>query len=169
MDNKEKIIKIYDLIKNGDIEQAKEIIITNKSLLNFVTPFGTWLHVATRAGELDMIKFLVKSGMDININEGVPKSAPIAHAASEGEINIVEYLFDKGAILDVGDPNRNPLFSATYGGHLDVVKYLIQNGIDITVKYTGDTMKDMGAYEFAIERGQVEIAEYLKQKMDEKE
>ena len=53
-----------------------------------------------------MIKFLVESGMDINRNEGVPKSAPIAHAASEGEIGIVEYLFNKGAILDVGDPNR---------------------------------------------------------------
>ncbi|WP_375090104.1 ankyrin repeat domain-containing protein [Peribacillus sp. RS7] len=169
MDNKEKAIKIYDLIKNGDIEHAKEIIITDKSLLDFVTPFGTWLHVAARAGKLDMIKFLVESGMDININEGVPKSATIAHAASEGEISIVEYLFDNGAILDVSDPNRNPLFSAIYGGHLDIVKYLVQNGIDITVKYTGDTMKDMGAYEFAIERGQTEISEYLKQKIDEKE
>lgn len=109
-----------------------------------------------------MIKFLVESGMDINRNEGVPKSAPIAHAASEDEMGIVEYLLDNGAILDVSDPNRNPLFSAIYGGHFNIVKYLVQSGIDITVKYTGDTMKDMGAYEFAIERGQVEIAEYLK-------
>lgn len=169
MDNKDKAIKIYDLIKNGDIEQAKELIINDQSLLNFVTPFGTWLHVATRAGKMDMIKFLVESDIDININEGVPKSTPIAHAASEGELSIVEYLFDNGAILDVSDPNRNPLFSAIYGGHLDIVKFLVQNGIDITVKYTGDTMKDMGAYEFSIERGQIEIADYLKQKMDEKE
>ena len=29
-------------------------------------------------------------------------------------------------------------------------------------------MKDMDAYAFAIERGQTEIAEYLKQKMDER-
>ncbi|MDM5268257.1 ankyrin repeat domain-containing protein [Bacillus wiedmannii] len=162
MKSREKAIKIYDLIGDGDIEQAKEIIITDKSLLDFVTPFGTWLHVSARAGELDMIKFLVESGMDINLNEGVPKSAPIAHAASEGEMGIVEYLLDNGAILDVSDPNRNPLFSAIYGGHFNIVKYLVQSGIDITVKYTGDTMKDMGAYEFAIERGQVEIAEYLK-------
>ncbi|OFD56192.1 hypothetical protein BWGOE4_32590 [Bacillus mycoides] len=162
MKSREKAIKIYDLIGDGDIEQAKEIIITDKSLLDFVTPFGTWLHVSARAGELDMIKFLVESGMDINRNEGVPKSAPIAHAASEGEMGIVEYLLDNGAILDVSDPNRNPLFSAIYGGYFNIVKYLVQSGIDITVKYTGDTMKDMGAYEFAIERGQVEIAEYLK-------
>ncbi|EEL70132.1 ankyrin repeat domain-containing protein [Bacillus mycoides] len=162
MESEEKAIKIYDFIKNGDIEQAKEIIITDKSLLDFVTPYGTWLHVSARAGELDMIKFLVESGLDINLNEGVPKSAPIAHAASEGEIGILEYLFDNGAILDVSDPNRNPLFAAIYGGHLDIVKFLIKNGLDINIKYTEKTMKDMGAYEFAIERGQTEIAEYLK-------
>ncbi|MGV2488125.1 UNVERIFIED_CONTAM: ankyrin repeat domain-containing protein, partial [Bacillus mycoides] len=48
---------------------------------------------------------------------------------------IVEYLFDNGVILDVSDPNRNSLFSAIYDRHLNIVK----NGIDITVKYTGDT------------------------------
>ena len=136
-------------------------------MLDFVTPYGTWLHVAARAGMLDMIRFLVESGGDININEGVPKSAPIAHAASEGKISIVQYLFDNGAILDVSDPNRNPLFSAISGGHLEIVEYLVQRGININLKYSGDTMIDMGAFEFAIERGQTEIAEYLKQKMDE--
>ncbi|MFJ5771000.1 ankyrin repeat domain-containing protein [Psychrobacillus sp. NPDC093180] len=168
MDKKEKAIKIYDLIKSGDIERVKEIIISDKSLLDFVTPYGTWLHVAVRAGMLNMIRFLVESGVDININEGVPKSAPIAHAASEGKISIVQYLFDKGAILDESDPNRNPLFSAIYGGHLEIVEYLVQRGININLKYSGDTMIDMGAFEFAIERGQTEIAEYLKRKMDEK-
>ncbi|MBL2185571.1 ankyrin repeat domain-containing protein, partial [Klebsiella pneumoniae] len=49
MESKEKAIKIYDFIKKGDIEQAKEIIITDKSLLDFVTPYGTWLHAAARA------------------------------------------------------------------------------------------------------------------------
>ncbi len=168
MNKKEKkaIKKIYDLIKSGDIEQVKKkLIITDMSILDFITPFGTWLHVAARAGRLDMIKFLVESGMNINLNEGVPKSAPIAHAASEGYLEIVDYLFSKGAKLDVSDPNRNALFSAIYGGHIDIVRYLVQNGIDITIKYTGDTMKDMGAYEFAIERGQTEIADYIKEKL----
>lgn len=166
MDNKEKAIKLYDLIKNGDIKQAKELLESDSSLLDFVTPFGSWLHVAARTGELEMVKFLVEVGMNIHINEGVPKSAPLAHAASEGYLNIVEFLYNQGAKFDVSDPNRNPLFSAIYGGHIEIAKFLIQNGIDITVKYTGDTMKDMGAYEFAIERGQLEIADYLKKKLN---
>ena len=46
---------------------------------------------------------------------------------------------------------------------------LVENNIDISIKYSGETMNDMDAYAFAIERGQIEIAEYLKWKMDEKE
>jgi ankyrin repeat protein len=168
MDNKERAVKTYDLIKNGDTEQAKEILITDKRLLEFITPFGTWLHVAARAGSLDMIKFLVEYGMDINTNEGVPKSAPIAHAASVGEFSIVQYLYDRGAILDVSDSSRNPLFSAIYGGHKEIVEYLVNQGIDISVQYTGENIEDMDAYRYAKEFGQTEIADYLKQKLNEK-
>ncbi|MBY0090801.1 ankyrin repeat domain-containing protein [Priestia aryabhattai] len=168
MDNKEKAVKTYDFIKNGDTEQAKEILITDKTLLKFITPFGTWLHVAARAGSLDMVKFLVEYGMDINTNEGVPKSAPIAHAASVGEFSIVQYLYDRGAILDVSDSSRNPLFSAIYGGHKEIVEYLVNQGIDISVQYTGENIEDMDAYRYAKEFGQTEIADYLKQKLNEK-
>jgi uncharacterized protein len=106
--------------------------------------------------------------MDININEGVPKSAPIAHAASVGEFSIVQYLYDRGAILDVSDSSRNPLFSAIYGGHKEIVEYLVNQGIDISVQYTGENIEDMDAYRYAKEFGQTEIADYLKQKLNEK-
>jgi hypothetical protein len=45
---------------------------------------------------------------------------------------------------------------------------LVENNIEISIKYFGDNMKDMDAYAFAIERGQTEIAEYLKGKLDQK-
>lgn len=167
MNNKDEAIQLYNFIKNGDINQAKELIRNDKKLLHVVTPFGTWLHVSARTGNMGMISFRVESGMDLNVNGGVPKSAPIAHAASEGELSIVGYLFDNGVHLDVSEPNRDPLFSAIYGGHLDIVKYLVGKGIDTTVKYTGDAMNEWDAYELAIERGQVEIANYLVKKMDQ--
>ncbi|EIT87222.1 ankyrin repeat family protein [Fictibacillus macauensis ZFHKF-1] len=168
MNNREKVAEILDLIDDGEIEQVKELITSDESLLDFVTPFGTWLHVAALEGQLELVKFLVELGMDFNINEGIPKSAPIAHAAGEGELSIVQYLLNQGAQLDVSDPGRNPLFSAIYGGHLDVVQYLVHSGIDLTVKYTGEIMKNTDAFNFALERGQLEIADYLKRKMIER-
>lgn len=41
------------------------------------------------------------------------------------------------------------------------------NGIDITIKYSGNNMKEMDAYMFAVERGEMEIAEYVKRKLNE--
>ena len=64
---------------------------------------------------------------------------------------------------------RNPLFGAIYGGHKEVVELLVEKGIDISIRYTGETIKNMNAYEYAREFVQTEIAEYLKQKMDKRE
>ncbi len=165
MDSKNNAIKVYDLINSGDIGEAKQLLISDSSLLNFITPFGSWLNIAARAGELEMIEFLIELNMDINLKEGVPRCSALANASSEGYIDIVEFLYNKGAILDISEPTSNPLFSAIYGGHLNIVEFLVSKGIDITVKYTGDKMKNMGAYEFAIERGELEIAEYLRMKL----
>ena len=86
---------------------------------------------------------------------------------TKGYLDIAEYLINEDVVIDTSEPDRNPLFSAIYGGHLEIVKLLVENDIDIYIKYSGETMQDVDAYAFAIERGQTEIAEYLKQKMDE--
>ena len=49
-----------------------------------------------------------------------------------------------------------------------MVKLLVENHINISITYSGENMKEMDAYEFAIERGQIEIAEYLKRRLNEK-
>jgi len=64
--------------------------------------------------------------------------------------------------LDTSEPQRNPLFAAIYGGHLAVAQLLVERGIDTSVKYNGDSMKGMDAYEFALEGGHFGIASYLK-------
>jgi ankyrin repeat protein len=73
---------------------------------------------------------------------------------TEGHLDIVWYLLAHGAELDVSASEKNPLFGAIYGGHADVAKALVDAGIDVNVKYTGETMKNMDALTFARERGQ---------------
>ncbi|HDR7642687.1 Uncharacterized protein BCZB5J_03943 [Bacillus cereus] len=60
------------------------------------------------------------------------------------------------------------LHVAAKKGHFGIVEYLIHKGIDISIRYTGENIKNMDAYEYAREFGQTEIVEYLKQKMDGK-
>jgi ankyrin repeat protein len=154
--------EIRSAIKQGDIERVKAFIGSNKEILNYMTPFGTWLHVAATCGNIEIVKYLVDLGLDINIKGGIFNAGAINRAASEGHLDIVSYLISCGAELDVSEPDKNPLFAAIFGGHKEIVQLLIQKGIDIKVKYTGENMKNMDAYSFAIERGQLEIASLIK-------
>ncbi len=161
MDMAQAIREIRNAIKAKDSAGAVSLLKMNPNYLNVVTPFGTWLHVAASLGDVDVVKYLVSQGVDLNVRSGVFDAAAIKEAASDGHIEIVRFLLSHGAEMDVSDPERNPLFGAIYGGHLDIVKLLVESGIDVHVKYTGSSMKDMDALAFARERGQLEIANYL--------
>lgn len=160
---------IRNAIKLGDINEVQQLIDDNKETLNIMTAFGTWLHVASKQGQLEIVKFLVSKGIDIDAKGGTFDASALKLAALAGHLAIVSYLIEIGAELDVSLAQRNPLFGAIYGGHKEVVEFLVESGIDISIHYTGENIKDMDAFEYARQFGQTEIAEYLKQKLNERE
>lgn len=163
---KEIIKEMRQAIKGGDLIAVKNLLDRYDGLLHVVTTFGTWLHDASTYGQYEVAKYLIECGIDVNINGGVSDCSAITSAAFEGNKDIVELLFLKGAQLDVSSLARNPLFAAIYNGHYEVAKYLIDNGIDITAKYAIGQLDNVDAYEYARQYGQTEIANYLKEKME---
>jgi len=161
MDSKQVVKEIRSSIKNGNVEEAAELIGSNIELLNMMTPFGTWLHIAASRGKLDVVKKLVELGSNINTLGGVYGGGPLNEAASEGHIDIVRYLLLYGANMDTNEPERNPLFGAISNGHVNIARLLIESGIDTNVKYSGESMKDIDALTFAREQGQLEIVKLL--------
>ncbi|WP_367888110.1 ankyrin repeat domain-containing protein [Bacillus wiedmannii] len=168
MDKKIVNKAIRNAIKLGDTSEVKQLIGDDNEILNTMTSFGTWLHVAAKKGHLEMVEYLINKGIDIDAKGGTFDASALNLAAGAGHLEIVKYLIENGAELDVSLAKRNPLFGAIYGGHKEVVELLVEKGIDISIRYTGESIKNMDAYEYAREFGQTEIAEYLKQKMDEK-
>lgn len=169
MDKKSSNKAIRNAIKLGDIIGVKKLIGSDTEVLNTITAFGTWLHVAAKNGQLEIVQYLIQKGIDIDVKGGTFDASALNLAAGSGYIEIVKYLIEAGAELEATLAKRNPLFGAIYGGHKEVVEFLVEKGIDITIRYTGENIKNMNAYEYAREFGQTEIAEYLKQKMDEKD
>ncbi len=49
-----------------------------------------------------------------------------------------------------------------------MVKFLVENGIDITASYPIGKLDNIDAYEYARQFGQTEIANYLKEKLEER-
>ncbi|MGD7007018.1 ankyrin repeat domain-containing protein [Metabacillus sp. 84] len=169
MDKNQYAKDIRRAIKIGQLDTLRGLLEKEPEMLTWMTPFGTWLHVAAAHGHLEIVEYLINAGLDINAQGGTFSTNALERASAKGHLDIADYLISKNVEIDISEPDRNPLFAAIYGGHLEIVKLLVENNINISIKYTGETMKDMDAYAFAIERGQTEIAEYLKRMMDEKE
>lgn len=170
MDKTKTAKDIRSGIKNGKLGIVRDLLEKEPEMLTWMTPFGSWLHIAAAHGHLEIIEYLINAGIDVNAQGGTFSTNALERAASKGYLDIVEYLINKSVEIDTSEPDRNPLFAAIYGGHFEIVKLLVENNIiDITIKYSGESMKEMNAHAFAIERGQTKIAEYLKLKMDKLE
>lgn len=134
-------------------------------LLNEMTSFGTWLHVAVKRGNMEIIEYLISKGIDVNVKDGTFDANALKTAAGAGQLEVVRYLIDNSSIMDTSLAQRNPLFGAIYSGHMNVVKELVERGIDVSVRYTSESLNDMDAHDYAKEFGQTEIANYLKGKI----
>jgi ankyrin repeat protein len=158
----DKAIAIRAAIKNGETQQTLALIGTDQEVLDVMTPFGGWIHVAAKEGNLNLVRALVEMGADVNRRGGTFDGGAINLAAAYGRYDVVMYLLKEGAELDTSEPERNPLWSAILAGHIEIVRLLITAGIDFRIKYTGESMKGMDAHAFAVESGQKKIAELLK-------
>lgn len=153
--------EIREAIKQGRLDRVTALIESDNARLNAMTPFGTWLHVAAAHGKLDIVRYLLDMGIDINRKGGMVGAAAIEQASSEGHLEVVKYLLSRGAELDVSTPEGNPLFGAILGGYTGIAKLLIDAGIDTSVQYKGTSGRMKDAMLFARDYGRREIIELL--------
>ena len=59
---------------------------------------------------------------------------PLHDACRRGHIEIVEYLVEHGANVNVSDNDGiTPLHDACRGGHKEIVEYLVEHGANVNV------------------------------------
>ena len=151
-------------IRDGNCSKLAVILNSNHGAAAVRTPFGTWLHVAAKHGQLEIVRMLVEEyGLDVNAPDKMSKGSPVNSAARNGHCEVTEYLLDKGAVLDTSDSVRNPLFGTILGCNIEVAKLLIDRGIDTSVRYSGDVMQNVDALEFANSRGATEFVALLEE------
>lgn len=166
--DKEIVKSMREAIKQGNLDLVKKLNVNNEGLLNVDTLFGSWLHVASAHGQINIVEYLIKCGLDVNQNGDISGGTPVRSAAENGHLNIIQLLYQNGAKFDVSEARKNPLFGAIYDGHYEVAKFLIDKGIDITVSYSIGKLENVDAYEYARQFGQLEIADYIKEKLEAK-
>lgn len=152
--------KISTAIRNRNFSALKELLSAEPEQIRAYTPFGggTWLHYAAGEGDVDAVRLLLSLGSDVNVGDFREGRRAICDASMFGHENVVKVLLGAGSKLDTSESIRNPLFAAIIGRSVEIVKLLLDYEIDSSIRYTGESMKNMDAIAFALERGEREIA-----------
>ncbi|MDF2965973.1 MAG: ankyrin repeat and protein mask-like isoform [Rickettsiaceae bacterium] len=155
-------------INNDDVDALKQAIslganinqefIERKYPQDYHLFEGPSLHYAAYKGKLDIIKYLIELGMEVDLNTSneVP---PLIYAAAQGHYEIVKFLLDKGANpnyeLDVD--GANPLSEAAENGHASVVELLLKAGANAN----GPLKNSKIPLVLAAENGHISVVELL--------
>lgn len=117
-------------IRHDETLLSKILIKSNKiKNYNFVHDGYTALILAIEKKRIDMVKTLVDAGADVNF--GVGNNIPLIVAATNGDIQLVKLLVEKGkANLNVVDSigGDTALICAAMFGHAPIVGYLVRSG-----------------------------------------
>lgn len=127
--------------ENGNTEVVEYLIKkgANVNIVSNNNNENTALRSAISGGYFDIVKLLVENGADLEYKY------PILNAAAAGSKNILEYLIQKGANVNVQNENGyTALMNAASHGYIDNIKVLLKYKADASLKNKeGHTALDM--------------------------
>ncbi|XP_063411618.1 E3 ubiquitin-protein ligase MIB2-like [Mytilus trossulus] len=134
---------------------------TCSSKLDNIMNGNTALHIAVNEGETGYIKFLIKAGIDMNIQNQYGKTA--LHKVVEiRSTEIVKSLFYGGNDLNILKHFDNTaLHNAALNRNTEIVKLLIGGGIDLNIPGQTHCHLHATALHIAVENGNTENVKLL--------
>ena len=134
-----KTIKNYSLeetievLKENDVKLLKKIIENQPEIVNEKDQGGnSLLHYATIENNKEAIESLLSEGADIEARNYF-SATPLQIATLKVNLNLVKFLIERGARLEVFDTNNNLLFDNNSEEGREVIKYLLNNCISISL------------------------------------
>ncbi len=158
MDQKNEII---EAVKTGDLAAIKKLLKKTSQLIHAETEAGeSIILLAVYYGKKEVAEYLLSKAAQLTLFEAVavgreeetrkavlenPESVnayssdgwtPLHLAAFFGHINIVEFLIEQGAAIDLASKNENkvaPLHSALANREIAIAEMLLEAGADVNV------------------------------------
>ena len=128
---------IHEAAKTGDLEEVKNLIEKDSSLLNLKDERGMIpLHYAIDAGQDQVALFLIDLGADLWARDAIYGATPFHYAAYKGNLDIARIIIGKnGSLLEEEDlKKKTPLLYACEGGQAGMVEYLLDCGANLQVR-----------------------------------
>ena len=98
---------------------------------------GTALHAASFEGHLQVVRYLLRLGVDVNVRN-TENDTPLLLASMEGHLDVVQCLLYHEADLDLENTFlQTPLILAAFFGHVDIVQLLLEHNADVNFQNKG--------------------------------
>ncbi len=124
--------KLHIPASEGDLTAIKKIINNNPDKVDRRDIIKqTPLMYAVEGGSLEVVKYLVGKGADVNaMSSKKGRGTPLIYATATHQVEIVKYLLEKNANVNLPNSSQNEtaLFWAVATGHAGLVKLLLKNG-----------------------------------------
>ncbi len=132
----------------GDLTSIEQALSKGEDINAKDAADQTPLMYASESGRLDMVKYLVEHGADVNAKsfEKVTRGTALIYAASNNRVEVVNYLLDHSANINETTPmDESALHWSVAKGFGETTELLLKRGIMVDLKNTkGETALDLG-------------------------
>ena len=115
----EDLTPFLEAVYKGNLDEMKNLVLKDVDIDDYA------MCIACGKGFLEIVKYLVSLGLDIQVCD----NNPVIQASLYGHLHIIKYLVSLGA--DIKAQDNEALIWASRNGHLHVVEYLVSNGADV--------------------------------------
>jgi ankyrin repeat protein len=127
-------ISIYDIARNGGVEELKSFLIKEPKSLNIANDKGYFpLTIACYHGNKEVAVYLANKVKDLNVNGDY--GTPLMAAVFRGHKDLAEVLLKLGADPNITDANgTSNLHYAVMLDNSNMVRLLLNNSADASIK-----------------------------------
>lgn len=149
---------IFDIARNGTVEEVKELMKQNPDVINQTNENGfSPLILACYRGNVEVADFLIDNVKDVNYKS--QEGTALAGLSVKYNKRLVEHLLKKNADPNIADATgATPLFWAVKFGNKELTELLLKYKADKSRK---DSM-GMTPFEYALQTNNKEIINLLK-------
>jgi ankyrin repeat protein len=155
---------IFDEIRQGRTENVKKLIEKDPELVHTRIGGIYPLHQAVRHGRMEIAKFLISKGADVNkfgkdVTEFAPfEFTPVTEAIRSNNIDMIKMFVAEGADVNrLTSMGESYLHFAAFLNRPDLAEYFIDLGLNVDIRKNGN----MSPLHIAVIVGNREVAELL--------
>ena len=157
--NKEILdVGLVTAINMADLDSVVDFIEKKKVDMKLGGDHKPALIIASIEGQIEIAKYLIQQGADVNVLDDEDNLSPLHHAVESGNVDMINLLSKHGAKLDIKGSvdDWTPLHEASQHPRLDILQLLVKNGAKFTREKDG-----MTCLHIATSMGHVENVKFL--------